>query len=380
MVSPIGCHQRSVGGTTNPETLQLCQAQRMSKPRFLLFAALFWLLFGLVAGFQVWISMMTHGHFIPLLLGYFLATWVVWLAPTALILWLAKRFPVTPPRLASVLMHFSAATLIALLHTLYSLKLMLMLRPYDRMTASASQLEIGNVLLAQLPLGWILYLLVLGCVLALEFYQRYHERTLEAARLEQSLTDSRLHALELQLQPHFLFNTLNAIAGLVRVNRGSEAVTMIAGLADLLRYSLDHAGRQRVRLAEEIEVIKRYLEIQSVRFPDRMSFSVHLDDDIRDAAVPILILQPLAENAVRHGIAASSAAGSITISARRDGERVQLQILSSGTLTQSPVEGIGLRNTRARLHSLYGQDAAFSLSQLEDKVLAQLNLPRQRAA
>jgi len=359
---------------------QLRQTSSMSTRRFLLFAAAFWLLFGLLAGIQVWISMITHGHYIPLLLGYFLAVWMVWLAPTVLIVWLSRRFPLTPPRMRSVLIHFCVATLITLLHTLYSLKLMLWLQPYDRMTASASELEVGKLLLAQLPLGWILYLLVLGAALALEYYQRYLERTLEAARLQQSLTDARLHALELQLQPHFLFNTLNAISGLVRGNRGSDAVTMIAGLADLLRYSLDHAGRQRVRLAEEIEVLKRYLEIQSTRFSDRMSFSVQLDDDVGDAGVPILILQPLAENAVLHGIAVSAAAGSITVVGRRNGDRLQLQMLSTGALAQAPVEGIGLRNTRERLHSLYAQNASFSLSQQGDKVLAELDLPLSRIA
>ena len=343
--------------------------------RFLLFATAFWALFGLVAGIQVWISMLTHGHSIPRLLSYYLAVWLVWLVPTLLIVWLARRFPIIPLRASTLVVHFAAATGITLVHTLYLLGLMLMMRPYDRMTAKPSELHIGEILLAQLPLGWILYCMVLGCALALEFYKRYHERALQTAQLERSLADDRLHALELQIQPHFLFNTLNAISGLVRSNRKEQAVTMIAGLAELLRYSLDHAGRQRVPLSEEIEVLKRYLEIQNVRFPDRMSFHIELNENAQRAAVPILILQPLAENAVRHGIAMSAGAGEIELTAQRVGERLQIQMRNSGSLMPAPTEGIGLRNTRERLRNLYGEDGHFRLTAQADCVLAELDLP-----
>jgi len=216
---------------------------------------------------------------------------------------------------------------------------------------------------------------VLGAVLAFEFYRRYHERALLAAQLERSLADARLHALELQLQPHFLFNTLNAIAGLVRNGRKEQAVTMIAGLADLLRYSLDHAGRQRVPLAEEIGMLSRYLEIENARFPDRMSFTISVAEGAERAAVPILILQPLAENAVRHGIARTATVGSIEVDARRDGERLQIRMRNSGCLDAAPVDGIGLKNTRERLANLYGGAGHFELSQRDGGVLAVLDLP-----
>jgi two-component system LytT family sensor kinase len=343
--------------------------------RFLQIAAAFWLLFGLMAGIQVWISMSSHGHFIPLLVGYSVAVWLAWLAPTAAVVWLARRFPVLPPRPAAVAVHLLAATAIGLLHTLYALGLLLWLRPYDAMTATLSELQVGETLLAQMLLQWILYLMVLGAVLALEYSQRYRAHAIEAADLRRSLTDARLHALELQLQPHFLFNTLNAISGLVRVSRRDEAIRMIAGLADLLRYSLDHAGRQRVALAEEIEMLTRYLEIQQTRFPDRMSFAVTLDESLRQAAVPILILQPLAENAVRHGIDRTGAVSRVEVHAQRAGDRLQLQVRNRGPLAAPVVEGIGLENTRERLRTLYGDDARFSLTADGDHVLARLDLP-----
>jgi two-component system, LytTR family, sensor kinase len=342
---------------------------------FLPFAAAFWGVFGIVAGILVWASMLTHGHWVPLLLGYHLLVWLAWLGPTYIIVWLVRRFPVLPPRPSSIAAHALAATAIALLHSLYGTLLMVWMRPYDRRTASLSDLSLGQILLSQLPLELILYCLVLGAVLALEFYRRYHERALLAAQLERSLTDARLHALELQLQPHFLFNTLNAIAGLVRGNRRDQAVTMIAGLADLLRYSLDHAGRQRVPLVEEIGMLERYLEIENARFPDRMSFSISVAEDANRAAVPILILQPLAENAVRHGIARSSAAGSVEVEASRIGESLQIRMRNSGKLDAASVEGIGLKNTRERLANLYGAAGRFALSQHGGGVLAVIDLP-----
>jgi hypothetical protein len=289
--------------------------------------------------------------------------------------WLVRRFPVLPARPAAVAAHAVAATIIALLHSLYGIILMLWMRPYDRRTATLSQLDVGQILLGQLPLEWILYCLVLGAVLAVEFYRRYHERALLAEQLERSLADARLHALELQLQPHFLFNTLNAVAALVRGNRKEQAVTMIAGLSELLRYSLDHAGRQRVPLNEEIGMLARYLEIEKARFPDRMSFSICVSEAATRAAVPILILQPLAENAVRHGIAPAGSAGSIDVQADRVGDCLQICMRNSGSLDPASVEGIGLRNTRARLANLYGAAGSFELSAHEGGVLAVLELP-----
>lgn len=350
----------------------------MTTRRFLLAAAAFWLLFGLVAGIQVWISMSTHGHSMPLLLGYHVGVWWTWLAPTALIVFLARRFPVSPLQPVTVAVHFLAATAIGLLHTLYSLGLMLWLRPYDDMTVSASRIHLGQALMTPLLLEWILYLLVLGVVLALEYSRRSREHAVEAAELRRSLTDARLHALELQIQPHFLFNTLNSIAGLVRVGRRDEAVRMVAGLGDLLRYSLDHAGRQRVTLGEETEMLTRYLEIHQARYPDRMSFSVTVDPALRQAAIPILILQPLVENAVRHGVDRTSARTCVEVQARQVDDRLELQVWNHGNLASPVAEGIGVKNTRERLRVLYGDSARFELRQSGDRVLAVVDLPRVR--
>ena len=340
-----------------------------------IFAAAFWALFGLISGVQVWISMITHGHSAPLLIGYHVLVWEGWLLPTMFIVWLAGRYPVVPPKRINILIHFLAAIAIALLHCFYWLGLLISMRPYDRMTAEPSELRVAEIIFARLPLEWILYCLVLGAAVAYDYYERYRQHAVQAAQLEASLAEARLHALELQIQPHFLFNTMNAVSGLVRNGRNEEAVTMLAGLSDLLRYTLDHAGQQRVALEEELEVLQRYLEIQRTRFADRMSFAIEAAPGASRGAVPAFLLQPLAENAVRHGIDASAAGGAVDIRAFRDGDRLCIELFNSGTLSPEQGAGIGLHNTRERLRHLYGGAATFQLANARGGVLASISIP-----
>jgi len=338
-------------------------------------AVSFWTAFGVITGIQVWISMITHGHSVPRLISYYVVVWEAWLAATAVIVWLARRFPVVPPRRLAILIHFLAACGIAILHSFYWVALMIVMRPYDRMTAEPSQLNIGEILFYRLPLEWLLYCLVLGGAMAFEFYERYRERALQAAQLEISLADARLHALELQIQPHFLFNTLNAISGLVRGKRNDEAITMMAGLSEILRYTLDHAGDQHVSLEKELGIMRRYLEIQRARFPDRMSFTIEASPDAGRGAVPVLLLQPLAENAVRHGIERSASAGVVSVRAFRSYGQLCIEMFNSGTIGNRSDSGIGLRNTIDRLRHLYGDAGRFELANVNGGVLATVTVP-----
>jgi two-component system, LytTR family, sensor kinase len=333
-----------------------------------IFAACSWAFFGVISGVQVWLSMITHGHSVPLLIGYHVIVWEGWLLPTAGILWLVRRFPVFPPRRLNVLVHVLAASVVAVLHGFLWMGLLVTMKPYDRMTADASELPVAQLLFARLPLEWTLYCLVLGVGIA-------YERTVRTRQLEQSLSEARLHALELQIQPHFLFNTMNAISSLVRAKRNDEAVTMLAGLSELLRYTLDHAEQQRVSLDEELTVLRRYLEIQHTRFPDRMKFEINVEDDAERAKVPALLLQPLAENAVRHGIDPSSGPGVVDVRAFRSGEQLRIEIFNSGQVAASPRIGIGLRNTRERLQHLYGDAWSFDLRNINGGVLASVSIP-----
>jgi LytS/YehU family sensor histidine kinase len=153
--------------------------------------------------------------------------------------------------------------------------------------------------------------------LAFTYYRKYREGELRAVELQAQLAQAQLQALKMQLHPHFLFNTLNAIAALVRKNENKAATDMLAGLSDLLRLALENVGAQEVSLQRELEFLERYLEIEKIRFADRLQVKMHIAPETLEARVPNLILQPLVENAIRHGIAPRSASGLIEICAER---------------------------------------------------------------
>jgi LytS/YehU family sensor histidine kinase len=170
----------------------------------------------------------------------------------------------------------------------------------------------------------------------------------------------------MQLHPHFLFNTLNGIVGLVRDNRNPAAVSMLVGLSDLLRHTLDHSAKQEVELRQEINFIKVYLGIQQMRFSDRLTIEFDIDPASVKAMVPNLILQPLAENAVRHGIGRTTAPGVVGISSRVEEDSLRLIVSDNGAGLPDNWQlngsaGIGLANTAARLQQLYDDDHQFDI-------------------
>ena len=214
----------------------------------------------------------------------------------------------------------------------------------------------------------IAYWEVLGVQYALRYYRSYREREREAARLElqaselkTQLANAQLSALKMQLHPHFLFNTMNAIMVLVRQGLAPQAEEMLARLSDLLRLVLEEVETQEVPLHRELEYLKLYLAIEQVRFADRLRVRISADPAILNAAVPHLGLQPIVENAIRHGIGGSSAARNLEIIASHNNGTLDITITDDGPgfppFQLSNGRGIGLANTRARLSHLYG-DAA----------------------
>jgi sensor histidine kinase YesM len=205
-------------------------------------------------------------------------------------------------------------------------------------------------------------------------YRRYAERERMTLQLETKLARAQLEALKIQLQPHFLFNTLNTISALL--HRDPEAADrVLTRLGDLLRLSLQHSGRQEVMLRQELEFLEGYLEIQQTRFQDRLRVRFDTDPDALDALVPTLVLQPLVENAVRHAIEPRAAAGWLEVRARRENGRLTLQVADdgpgiaangpgaiAGSVIPATGSGIGLANTRARLEQLYGAGHRFTLA------------------
>ncbi len=340
----------------------------------------FWLLFGAISGFQIQISMLSHHHSWPLVVGYQMLVWSVWIGFSFAIAAVLARVPVLPPRAAALALHFALAVAFAVLHAALWVLVELWLVPYDFMNPTAFRPRFEKVAFVQMPLEVLLYALVVLAHVVFDASARARERERLAAQLETSLAQARLHALELQLQPHFLFNTLNGISSLVRAGHNPEAIGMIGGLSDLLRYALDRAGGARVALEEDVTMAGRYLEIQRLRFGDRLAFDVEIARDARRAAVPVLLLQPLVENAVRHGTAKSDAKGRIVVHAAREGETVKIEVWNSGRLDPHARDGIGLSTTRQRLVQTFGAAASLTLAERDGGVVTRVVLPFSEAS
>jgi two-component system LytT family sensor kinase len=210
------------------------------------------------------------------------------------------------------------------------------------------------------------------------YFALYRTRQLHASDLETRLARTHLQVLKTQLQPHFLFNTLNAVAELVHTEPDA-ADLMITRLGRLLRLSLDNAGHQVVPLRQEIDFLRVYLDIEQVRFQDRLQIVWDVAAETLEAAVPTLLWQPVLENAIRHGVTPLAGRGRIVIASRKEGDDLVLEIRDNGTglpAGAAPREGVGLRNIRERVYQLYGPRAVFSLAPaLGGGTVASLRLP-----
>ena len=237
--------------------------------------------------------------------------------------------------------------------------------PDEQMTFSTS---LYHLLTKKFHINLLTYFVIVGVSHAVEYYRRYQERERTTAQLEAQLSRAALHALKMQLHPHFLFNTLNTISALIhRDPRAADR--MVARLGDLLRLTLDGQGVEEVPLKEELEFLEKYLEIEQTRFHDRLSIELEIDPASLDARLPNLLLQPLVENAIRHGISARPGAGRIEIRARRENGALLLAVRDDGLglpadWQTSTSFGVGLANTRARLAQLYGAHHTFTLANM----------------
>jgi two-component system LytT family sensor kinase len=235
--------------------------------------------------------------------------------------------------------------------------------------------------------SFLMYWGIIAAQYGVNWYRKYEESKQQALQLELSssqlqrqLAQAHLSALKMQIQPHFLFNTLNAIMVLVRQEKGHEAEEMLGRLSDLLRCVLEDVDAQEVPLRRELEYLRLYLGIEQVRFQDRLVVEIAADPELLDAAVPHMVLQPLVENAIRHGIGRRSSAGCIRISACRVNESVKMIIQDDGPgfdpRSHGKIRGIGLANTRARLGQLYGKAASLTIEDdPEGGVAATIILP-----
>jgi two-component system LytT family sensor kinase len=331
--------------------------------------ALIWLSLGLVTGTQIVVGMRAVGMRHNWTALFFVSTvsWFVWACATPLVLSLGRRFPFTRAldwRFWPV--HLGACLVIATADACWNGGLNHFLNPLAVTGARPSWRHLAiSALYERLDVGLITYAAILAAGHTMAFLKRLAIREAEAARLTAELSRAQLDALRRQMEPHFLFNTLHGIAGLVRDHKNSAAVEMIAGLSDLLRRVLEGADRQIVPLAEELSFLERYVELQQMRFGDRLHVIVDVPLELYGALVPGLILQPLVENAIQHGIAKRVEGGKIRVGAVESGGKLTLSVHNDGPVLPPDAfessSGVGISNTRGRLTSLYGAACALEV-------------------
>jgi len=291
----------------------------------------------------------------------------IWGALTPCILWLARRVRIERTKwLRALLVHFGVSVVIGFAtRVLHDLMFFFLLADPGR-HLSFSKLLMNVYFMSDY--GVMIYWLILLVSYAVDYQKRYREGEVRATRLEAQLAQAQLQALKMQLHPHFLFNTLHSISALIHKDPDA-ADKMIARLGDFLRMTLENSGMQEVSLAQELEFLKCYLEIERIRFRDRLTVQMDIEPRTLDARLPNLILQPIVENAIRHGISPRTCPGRIEINAKRLNGTLQVAVtdngpgLASDSNTGSIVkEGVGLSNTEARLKQLYGADHRLDLS------------------
>lgn len=290
-----------------------------------------------------------------------LAGWLPWALATPFVIELARRHPVIPaPAARGVAAHLAAFFGITMIAEIWSAALHMLLNPWAHRQAPTFWDTLSATLIFHGLICVFAYALILAVTYLVDSRDKAARKATEAAQLGEELSKARLAALLRQMEPHFLFNTLNSIAGLVRDDRKAPAVNMIVGLSELLRRaSQNHAAE--VTLAEEVEYLQRYVDIQKVRFEERLRYSVDIPVSLMDAQVPSLLLQPLVENAVKHGLAEHAAGGEIRVAAQREGAVLSLSVYNDGPAFPGDWEaksaGVGLANLRKRLRIMHG-DAA----------------------
>jgi len=315
-------------------------------------------------------------------LAFWSGEWIVLGALLPMVCAFALRFPLRPPRIARDLVaHLAGAALLCaawgLLGT--ALQVALGLVPAGRPLIAFA----ASWVLYCLPLSVFIYFATLGCLFAFAYFFEARERESLAARLAKQLAEARLGALRMQLQPHFLFNSLNAIAVLIRDRRNDDAARVTEQLSEILREVLGEADVQEVPLAAEIAFLHRYLAIEQVRFSDRMSVRWDVAPETERGLVPSFVLQPLVENAIRHGVAARREASTVAVAARLENGSLVLSVTNdvprNAEVAIGRGRGVGLANTRERLATLYGGRGTLSLDRSPRGMIATVRLPFRHA-
>jgi signal transduction histidine kinase len=318
----------------------------------------FWAILGFIIGNHVYYSMRTHGHSWSRVVLWQMGGAAAWIVLTPVVIALDRRFPLRRHHIARAFaVHVVAALSFAAVRLVPLTAFSRRLDPFRPVPREGTFVAEYLALIAEwVHLDILVYVAILAVAHAAEYRQQIFRDRLRASRLQAELAAAELRALELEIQPHFLFNALNGINGLVGSGENRLASRLLVGLGDLLRATLKRRGRQLVSLKEELEHVALYLDLQKARFGERLRVEVRVAPELLRAAVPGLVLQPLVENAIRHGVERRSGPCTVTIGAEREDSTLRLLVADDGP---GPGEqrgrGIGLDNIRSRLKALYGQ-------------------------
>ncbi len=339
----------------------------------------FWTLLGLSFASQFYISSGKAGLEVSWkqAVDYALGDWYVFALLSVPVVRLARRFRFEAGAWArSLCVH-------ALGSVLFSLAYMVIRAWVGQWQSQAAFKDVFKPLMVKTwHFNLLIYWVIVAVSNAFDYYRKYRERELHASELEKGLAQAKLQALQMQLNPHFLFNTLHSISSLM--HKDVEAADrMITRLSDLLRAALDGAGTQEVSLRQELKMLELYLAIEQIRFGNRLTVKMNIAPETLDAQVPSLILQPLVENAIRHGIEPRARPGCIELRAHRQDGTLALAVSDDGAglgNREQIKEGIGLSNTRARLRELYGAAHQFELIRgTKGGVRVELSIPFRQA-
>jgi two-component system, LytTR family, sensor kinase len=308
---------------------------------------------------------LSSGNWSRALLGS-LAQWWSWGLITPLIFWTDSRLPFKEKQLGMrILAHLFASAPLTLLYFYVAIAVHILLG-LAKWSALAHPLSLLNVNAFSLLWSWVVYWVIFGVIQTFRYYEHYRASELRLERMERSFSQARLNALRMQLDPHFLFNALNTISSQVERNP-RLARTMIGHLGDLLRLSLDARDRQEIPLAEELAFLDHYVAIQKIRFAENLRVDIQVTPEVKYALVPCLIVQPLVENAIRHGISRRATGGTVTVTAQRGPNQVEIRVADDGVglppgWTLETSSGMGLSVTRERIVGLHpGGKSRFSV-------------------
>ena len=344
---------------------------------------LLWLAIGIIDACQTVFPMRAQGmHHAWLALFLMLVlSWLPWAIATPAVMRLTWHYPLfRVPTKRGVLLHAGAFVLISVLSAAWYALFEYGLNPWGLAIPTDSYL---TLLLLKLSYGILTSLVAYGLLVViaeiLASRDRLNHAITEAAELRASLSEARLASLRQQMDPHFIFNALNSVCGLVRNDQNKRAVQMLLSLSEYLRSAAERSHTPIVTLDEEVHYLKKYLDIQEYRFGPRLQASVEVHPDLLSLRVPSLLLQPLAENAVKHGIASRANGGSIRVTAARDAASLHLVVrnTAAGAENVEPREslGIGLENLRARLRLLYGDTHELTLRRSDEDVEVRITIP-----